>query len=100
MQIQVPASVKEQFNIFALKLSVQGTTIVVSSGDYGAMEWNYDTNAPMTGYYPQFPASSPYVTAVGGTRGAELGPTAREVASYCVDTTPSMVLIKFQFHHL
>ena len=81
------SAVKEAFNIAALKLSVQGTTIIVSSMDYGAMSWNYDTNTPLLGYYPQFPASSPYVTTVGGTRGAERGPKAKEVACCCTDAS-------------
>ncbi len=42
-------------------------TIVVSSGDDGVAGYNARTSASLCGYYPQFPASTPYVVAVGGT---------------------------------
>ena len=71
------------FNIEALKLSVRGVTIVASSGDYGV---NYKDQC---GYFPLFPASSPYVVAVGATMGVENGIGALEVAC---QLTPEKVL--------
>jgi tripeptidyl-peptidase I len=53
------------FNIQAIKLGVMGVTIVVASGDNGAVSRFFDQNPCV--YAPSFPASSPYVTAVGAT---------------------------------
>jgi tripeptidyl-peptidase-1 len=69
----VTKSELDAFNTQAIKLGVVGVTIVVSSGDDGALSsavrgGNYDK----CGYSPQFPASSPYVTTVGATQGPEL----------------------------
>ena len=52
------------------KLGALGVTIIVSSGDYGTNYNNTGLGGP--GFfgqilYPQWPASSPYVTAVGAT---------------------------------
>ena len=55
----IATSVKDAFNI---------TTILAASGDDGVI--GFLNNC---GYYPQFPASYPYVTAVGGTVGPESG---------------------------
>jgi tripeptidyl-peptidase-1 len=49
------------FNTQAIKLGVMGVTIVVASGDDGA-----NSNS-LCGYAISYPASSPYVTAVGAT---------------------------------
>jgi tripeptidyl-peptidase-1 len=52
------------FNTEALKLGLQGVTLVASSGDDGALASSeYPCN-----YVPDYPASSPYVTAVGATQ--------------------------------
>jgi len=70
------SSVKSTFTIQAIKLGVMGTTIVAASGDDGvAGPFN-----PSCGYYPQFPASCPYVTAVGGTVGPEASTPGPEIA--------------------
>lgn len=62
----ISSSYINSFNVQALKLSARGVTIVASSGNNGA-------NSASCGYTPQFPASSPYITAVGGTQGPEKG---------------------------
>jgi tripeptidyl-peptidase-1 len=56
------------FNVQAMKLGVMGVTILVATGDDGAANSasRYDTS--YCGYYPSFPATSPYVTAVGATQ--------------------------------
>jgi tripeptidyl-peptidase-1 len=57
------------FNLEAQKLGLQGVSIIVASGDDGVsgpMAREDGTNA--CGYSPLFPASSPYVTTVGGTQ--------------------------------
>jgi len=55
----------------------QGVTITISSGDNGAPEYDNDTDQCLcslhAGYNPDFPASSPWVTAVGATMGPEVG---------------------------
>ena len=64
----IATSVKDAFNIQAIKLGVMGTTILAASGDDGVIDFLNNC-----GYYPQFLASSPYVTAVDGTVGLESG---------------------------
>lgn len=87
------------FNIEAIKLNSMGATIIVSSGDNGVANsgcncnsslpitsqncaclkdsgsgiCSYPTNNSWTGegYFPSFPATSPYVVSVGATQGPE-----------------------------
>ena len=62
-------------------LAARGVSIVVSSGDNGAAGTGYSSSGECTastcsegtGFYPSFPATCPYVTAVGGTSGPEMG---------------------------
>eukprot|EP00598_Pedospumella_elongata_P007545 CAMPEP_0184969134 /NCGR_PEP_ID=MMETSP1098-20130426/1976_1 /TAXON_ID=89044 /ORGANISM="Spumella elongata, Strain CCAP 955/1" /LENGTH=558 /DNA_ID=CAMNT_0027490869 /DNA_START=52 /DNA_END=1728 /DNA_ORIENTATION=+ len=70
---EMPKSIVNAFNTEAMKLGVQGVTIVVSSGDDGVANFQARTNPKKCGYNPSFPASSPYVTAVGATMGPESG---------------------------
>ena len=65
----------EQWDQEAMKLGTQGVSIIVSAGDSGVAGYLYQ-NAKISsnwqsycGYGPQFPATSPYVTTVGGTQG-------------------------------
>ena len=65
-----------------MKLALQGTTFVISSGDYGVASHALDkgsngclttsniTQGPTGGtvFTPQFPANCPYVLSVGGTQ--------------------------------
>ena len=55
---------RDAFNTQAIKLGVMGVTIVVASGDNGAVSAR---GLDRCYYAPTFPASSPYVTAVGAT---------------------------------
>jgi tripeptidyl-peptidase I len=48
-------------------LALRGVTITVSSGDDGAISSAARHNPMFCSYAPSFPASSPYVVAVGGT---------------------------------
>jgi tripeptidyl-peptidase I len=95
------SSIMTAFNTEALILAAQGVTILVASGDNGAANeattssgqtclCNYDSSSSTlmwrmsnswkgTGYFPIFPATSPYVTAVGATQGPEFG--YEEIAS-------------------
>jgi tripeptidyl-peptidase-1 len=80
------------FNNEAIKLGLRGVTIIVAAGDHGAANikplsstcmCNIDSGSSQSnwqgsswqgkGYFPSFPVSCPYVTAVGGTQGPDLG---------------------------
>eukprot|EP01042_Synura_sphagnicola_P036491 gene36491-biopygen7369 len=60
------------FNTEIIKICAMGVTVLVSSGDDGAAGYRYRSSC---GYDPEFPATSPYVTAVGATMGVESGTT-------------------------
>jgi tripeptidyl-peptidase-1 len=59
------------FNVEAMKLGLQGVSIFVSSGDDGAPGNQARYLSRKCSYSPSFPATSPYVTAVGATQGPE-----------------------------
>lgn len=63
----LPDSYGKSFDLTAMKLGVRGVTILASSGDDGAVSPNAARDSMSCGYSPSFPATSPYVTAVGGT---------------------------------
>lgn len=62
----ISSSYFHSFKLQALKLAARGTTIVASTGNTGA-------NGGSCGYITQFPATVPYVLAVGATQGPESG---------------------------
>ena len=84
------------FNTQAMKLAAMGVTIFAASGDDGVAGFNYACNSNSgsaatggrwtgaawtgQGYFPMFPASNPYVTAVGATMGAGGYPPATQAA--------------------
>ncbi|EFA80244.1 hypothetical protein PPL_07069 [Heterostelium album PN500] len=55
----------QRINQEFIKAGSLGMTLVFSSGDMGA---NGNTNTPLDHFVPSFPASSPYVLAVGATQ--------------------------------
>jgi tripeptidyl-peptidase I len=64
------------FNTQAIKLSAMGVTLVAASGDDGAISRRVRTSGlSACGYSSLFPASCPYVTAVGGTSVSTASPT-------------------------
>ena len=63
----VTNSERDTFNTQAIKLGSMGVTIVAASGDDGAISRNSRVSPNSCRYAPIFPASSPYVTAVGAT---------------------------------
>lgn len=69
----VPLSVIKAFDIAAMKLGIQGVTVFVSSGDDGVANFQARANQTNCGYHPSYPASSPWVTAVGATQGGIIG---------------------------
>jgi tripeptidyl-peptidase-1 len=82
-----PASLANTFNTEAAKLGTMGVSILVSSGDDGVANFNARDDASECGYHPSFPASSPYVTAIGATSGPEAGTT--EIA--CTSDTDGLI---------
>jgi tripeptidyl-peptidase-1 len=60
------------FSTNAMKLGLLGVTIVVSSGDDGAPSFWVQGHPEKCSYLPEFPASNPYVVAVGATQGLEI----------------------------
>lgn len=61
----------QTFETSAMKLAAMGVTIFAASGDDGVGGWLVRQNISYCGYFPMWPATSPYVTAVGGTQGPE-----------------------------
>ena len=57
----------DAFEAQAVKLGVMGVTLVAASGDDGAISRRARITPSTCFYAPNFPASSPYVTAVGAT---------------------------------
>jgi len=71
----ITQSIVDQFDLEAIKLGLQGVTIVVASGDDGANSRDVRYSTRYCGYSPNWPASSAYVLSVGATQGPELGHT-------------------------
>jgi tripeptidyl-peptidase-1 len=63
------------FNNDLQKLAASGITVAVSSGDDGVAGYIARTDPTQCGYNPEYPASCPYVLAVGATQGPETGST-------------------------
>jgi tripeptidyl-peptidase I len=78
----------DSFNLAALQLAAMGVSVLVASGDDGVSNflcscnedsssyfslWSGEVSWQGQGYFPSFPATSPYVTAVGGTMGPNNG---------------------------
>lgn len=86
-------------NVEFQKLAVMGVSVLVSSGDGGATNWDRDTRisgSPAYGSascddYPnfsaQFPTSSPYVTSVGATNWKDSDEVACSTANGALITT-------------
>jgi tripeptidyl-peptidase-1 len=77
----------KRFNTEACKLGLRGLTIFVASGDDGVANFEARSNPSACGFTPSFPATSPYITAVGATQGPESG--APEVA--CSSATGGLI---------
>lgn len=84
-EYQFSDSELDTFNTEALKISLMGVTIFASSGDDGVS--GYSCKCSTNSYYPMFPASSPYVVAVGATQGPENG--SPEIA--CSSSTGGLI---------
>jgi tripeptidyl-peptidase-1 len=87
-EITVTSSEKDSFQTEAIKLGVMGTTLVAASGDDGVLAL-LTTGDYYCGYFAQFPASCPYVTAVGGTS----GPESNNPEISCTSNVDELILI-------
>lgn len=71
----VDPTVRSRFETEAQTLGARGITIIIASGDDGVANFPARTDPNQCGFFPSYPASSPYVTAVGATQGPEAGTT-------------------------
>jgi len=69
LEPELSSSVMNAFNTEAMKLGAQGVSVFVSSGDDGVANFQARGDQSACGYIPSFPASSPFVTAIGATQG-------------------------------
>ena len=66
LESEIAKSTMDAFNTEAMKLGTMGVSIFVSSGDDGVANFGV-TSTSQCAYNPSYPATSPYVTAVGAT---------------------------------
>ena len=76
-EVNTQTTYLDEFNTLAAQLGLQGVTILVAAGDWGSTY----TDALNCEFIPFFPSSSPYVTTVCATDGANDG-LPETVASY------------------
>ena len=62
-EVYYSSSLRNTINSTMANITSMGISICTATGDWGA-----NNNGPTPGYYVDFPSSSPYATAVGGTR--------------------------------
>jgi len=63
----------QSINVQFMKVGVRGVSILVASGDSGVCAFEGCGTGAKKRYHSTFPASSPYVTAVGGTKFSQAG---------------------------
>jgi tripeptidyl-peptidase-1 len=68
-----PQNDMTRFSTEVCKLGLKGVTVMVSSGDDGVANFEARNDPSYCGFNPSFPATCPYVTAVGATQGPEFG---------------------------
>merc|ERR1719203_911586 len=68
----------EECNVEFQKLAVRGVSVLFAAGDQGV--WGREGVGSGDQFHPDFPAGSPYVTAVGGTDFAVSGVIGEEKA--------------------
>ena len=66
-EVYAPAGYHQAVTTLAKKLGLMGVTLVVASGDDGAVGEDARGSPSKCTYNPDFPASNPYFTAIGGT---------------------------------
>merc|ERR1719503_359594 len=68
----------QSINVQIMKAGVRGVSILVASGDSGVCAFEGCGRGANKRYHAVFPASSPYVTSVGGTKFAQRGVVGEE----------------------
>lgn len=68
-----PKANMDRFNVEVCKMGLRGLTILVATGDDGVANFQARSDPSKCGFTPSFPATSPYVLAVGATQGPESG---------------------------
>jgi len=87
LERELEVSILDNFDTELIKLGLMGITVVVATGDDGVANFQARSSKSSCGYNPSYPASSPYVTAVGATQGIETG--TEEIA--CTSTTGGLI---------
>jgi len=82
-----PVNDMKAFNTELCILGTRGVTVAVASGDDGVANFEARNDASQCGFNPSFPATSPYVVAVGATQGPEVN--QKEVA--CSSSTGGLI---------
>jgi len=70
---ELETTTQKRFSDEAASLGASGVTIVVSSGDDGVANFGARSDKSECGFHPSYPATVPYVVAVGATKGPESG---------------------------
>ena len=89
-ELSMSKSYIKAFDVEAMKLGMMGVTLVAASGDDGVSGFMARNGNIPCDYYADFPASSPYVTAVGGTMVTDV--MTYDPTYYC------LIVIKFIYY--
>ena len=66
-EIDISSGEADNFNFLAMALAARGLTLVVASGDDGAVSAGARSDAAQCSYSPRFPTTNPYVLSVGAS---------------------------------
>ena len=83
-QSMLPANKPKQGEALLAKMAAMGLTVIVSSGDSGAFVGGADECSWPVGY--QYPAASPWVTAVGAVMEARVAPERQPELVACMSS--------------
>jgi tripeptidyl-peptidase-1 len=78
-----------QFSTEVCKAGLRGITIFVASGDDGVAGYEARSDPSKCGFFPEYPAAVPYITAVGATMGPALIPARDEMV--CMSNKGSII---------
>ena len=78
-EYEMDHAVMDHFSMEAMKLGAQGVSILAATGDDGVAGYKARNDTTKCQYTASFPATCPWVTAVGATQNAENDPDDHEV---------------------